>query len=77
MLITLAAVLAPVMAVARQKPLRLWYTKPAAQWEGSLPLGNGRRQPLDRSMNLPGADGLGLGHEARLCRPGIAMGRIF
>lgn len=42
MLITLASVLAPVMAVAQQKPLRLWYTKPAAQWEGSLPLGNGR-----------------------------------
>ncbi|PUZ28672.1 glycoside hydrolase [Chitinophaga parva] len=42
MLITLASVLAPVMAVAQQKPLHLWYTKPAAQWEGSLPLGNGR-----------------------------------
>lgn len=24
------------------KPLRLWYNKPAAQWEETLPLGNGR-----------------------------------
>ncbi|MBE7177337.1 MAG: glycoside hydrolase family 95 protein [Mucilaginibacter polytrichastri] len=29
-------------AFARQDSLRLWYTKPAAQWEETLPLGNGR-----------------------------------
>lgn len=34
--------LPPVIAGAQHSPLRLWYTKPAAQWEGSLPLGNGR-----------------------------------
>jgi alpha-L-fucosidase 2 len=27
---------------AQQKPLKLWYTKPAAIWEETLPLGNGR-----------------------------------
>ncbi|OQP52644.1 glycoside hydrolase [Niastella yeongjuensis] len=27
---------------AQNKPLRLWYDKPAAQWEETLPLGNGR-----------------------------------
>ena len=28
---------------AQQKtPLRLWYNKPASQWEETLPLGNGR-----------------------------------
>ncbi|WP_158994652.1 glycoside hydrolase N-terminal domain-containing protein [Mucilaginibacter sp. L196] len=27
---------------AQQKPLRLWYDKPATQWEETLPLGNGR-----------------------------------
>src|SRR5262245_49583374 len=27
---------------AQQKPLRLWYDKPAVQWEETLPLGNGR-----------------------------------
>jgi alpha-L-fucosidase 2 len=26
----------------QQAPLRLWYSKPAAQWEETLPLGNGR-----------------------------------
>jgi alpha-L-fucosidase 2 len=32
-----------VGAQAQQKtPLRLWYNKPAAQWEETLPLGNGR-----------------------------------
>lgn len=34
--------LSPVIAGAQQKPMRLWYNKPAAQWEGALPLGNGR-----------------------------------
>src|SRR5687767_9651858 len=30
-------------AQAQQKaPLRLWYNKPAKQWEETLPLGNGR-----------------------------------
>ena len=27
---------------AQQKPLRLWYDKPATHWEETLPLGNGR-----------------------------------
>jgi alpha-L-fucosidase 2 len=27
---------------AQQQPLKLWYDKPAAQWEETLPLGNGR-----------------------------------
>ncbi|WP_354430968.1 MULTISPECIES: glycoside hydrolase family 95 protein [unclassified Mucilaginibacter] len=29
-------------ANAQTKPLKLWYDKPAAQWEETLPLGNGR-----------------------------------
>nr|WP_121270251.1 glycoside hydrolase family 95 protein [Pedobacter schmidteae] len=29
-------------AFAQQKPLKLWYTQPAALWEETLPLGNGR-----------------------------------
>ncbi|WP_276088493.1 glycoside hydrolase family 95 protein [Pedobacter sp. JY14-1] len=28
--------------IARQKPLKLWYDKPAEIWEAALPLGNGR-----------------------------------
>jgi alpha-L-fucosidase 2 len=27
---------------AQNKPLKLWYDKPASQWEETLPLGNGR-----------------------------------
>ncbi len=27
---------------AQDRPLQLWYDKPAAQWEETLPLGNGR-----------------------------------
>lgn len=30
------------IAFAQNKPLKLWYDKPAAQWEETLPLGNGR-----------------------------------
>jgi alpha-L-fucosidase 2 len=26
---------------AQNKPLKLWYNKPATQWEETLPLGNG------------------------------------
>jgi len=29
-------------AYAQTKPLKLWYDKPASQWEETLPLGNGR-----------------------------------
>ena len=29
-------------SLAQEKPLRLWYESPAAYWEESLPLGNGR-----------------------------------
>lgn len=29
-------------AIARQKPLKLWYDQPAKVWEETLPLGNGR-----------------------------------
>ncbi|GAA4332246.1 glycoside hydrolase family 95 protein [Mucilaginibacter gynuensis] len=31
-----------INAYAQNSPLKLWYTKPAAQWEETLPLGNGR-----------------------------------
>jgi hypothetical protein len=30
---------------------------------------NGRREPLDGGVNLPGADGLGWGHCAKYCMP--------
>lgn len=30
------------IAFTQNKPLKLWYDKPAAQWEETLPLGNGR-----------------------------------
>ena len=29
------------LCFAQQAPLRLWYDKPAQQWEETLPLGNG------------------------------------
>ncbi|WP_370526571.1 glycoside hydrolase N-terminal domain-containing protein [Pedobacter sp. HDW13] len=29
-------------ATAQQKPLSLWYDKPAKIWEETLPLGNGK-----------------------------------
>jgi len=32
----------PAFLNAQSKPLRLWYKAPAAYWEASLPLGNGR-----------------------------------
>ncbi|PUZ29999.1 alpha-L-fucosidase 2 [Chitinophaga costaii] len=32
----------PAIAAAQQRPLRLWYQQPASQWEGAVPLGNGR-----------------------------------
>lgn len=31
-----------LISLAQQAPLRLWYTKPASQWEETIPLGNGR-----------------------------------
>src|ERR1700760_1039098 len=31
-----------VSCLAQRRPLELWYNKPAAVWEGALPLGNGR-----------------------------------
>lgn len=31
-----------ISAVAQERPLQLWFDKPAAQWEETLPLGNGR-----------------------------------
>lgn len=31
-----------VLVFGQKEPLRLWYDKPAAQWEEALPLGNGR-----------------------------------
>ena len=30
------------VAYSQNKPLKLWYNKPASQWEETLPLGNGR-----------------------------------
>src|ERR1700736_6678830 len=32
----------PVLVFGQKEPLRLWYDKPAGQWEETLPLGNGR-----------------------------------
>src|SRR5882757_2903882 len=32
----------PILTYAQKGPLRLWYEKPAQQWEETLPLGNGR-----------------------------------
>jgi alpha-L-fucosidase 2 len=32
----------PALVFGQKNPLRLWYDKPAAQWEETLPLGNGR-----------------------------------
>ncbi|HMI66941.1 MAG TPA: glycoside hydrolase N-terminal domain-containing protein, partial [Cyclobacteriaceae bacterium] len=32
----------PMATFAQNGPLRLWYDKPAQQWEETLPLGNGR-----------------------------------
>lgn len=32
----------PALSFGQKAPLRLWYDKPAAQWEETLPLGNGR-----------------------------------
>lgn len=37
-----SSLLIPVFCLAQQKPLRLWYSKPAQTWEETLPLGNGR-----------------------------------
>lgn len=44
LLLWLALITAPEMIAqpTRYDPLRLWYDKPAAQWEETLPLGNGR-----------------------------------
>ncbi|TPG40790.1 glycosyl hydrolase family 95 catalytic domain-containing protein [Flavobacterium pectinovorum] len=32
----------PFLGYSQTNPLELWYTKPASQWEETLPLGNGR-----------------------------------
>ncbi|GAA4307177.1 glycoside hydrolase family 95 protein [Mucilaginibacter gynuensis] len=42
LVITAAFVALSAAAMAQTKPLKLWYTKPAAIWEETLPLGNGR-----------------------------------
>ncbi|HTJ14840.1 MAG TPA: glycoside hydrolase family 95 protein [Dinghuibacter sp.] len=44
LLLALAALTAPAAAQVRPESvlLRLWYTQPAARWEETLPLGNGR-----------------------------------
>ncbi|GAB3934679.1 glycoside hydrolase family 95 protein [Mucilaginibacter myungsuensis] len=42
MILGLVFVAAGQVAVAQTQPLKLWYNKPAPQWEGTLPLGNGR-----------------------------------
>ncbi|RWY46016.1 glycoside hydrolase family 95 protein [Mucilaginibacter gilvus] len=41
-LFTLVSVFIAFNAFAQNKPLRLWYDKPAARWEETLALGNGR-----------------------------------
>jgi len=38
----LTSVFFTISVTAQQSPLRLWYDKPAHQWEETLPLGNGR-----------------------------------
>ena len=40
--IGLVAILFSLTTSAQQRPLQLWFDKPAAQWEETLPLGNGR-----------------------------------
>lgn len=35
-------ILLPILGYSQKNPLELWYTKPASQWEETLPLGNGR-----------------------------------
>lgn len=40
--IGLVALLFSITASAQERPLQLWFDKPAAQWEETLPLGNGR-----------------------------------
>jgi alpha-L-fucosidase 2 len=32
----------PIALAAQKRPLQIWFDKPAAQWEETLPLGNGR-----------------------------------
>jgi alpha-L-fucosidase 2 len=38
----LLLILLPFLGYSQNKPLELWYTNPASQWEETLPLGNGR-----------------------------------
>ncbi|HVK46599.1 MAG TPA: glycoside hydrolase family 95 protein [Pseudobacter sp.] len=40
--IGLVALFFSITASAQERPLQLWFDKPAAQWEETLPLGNGR-----------------------------------
>lgn len=40
--VTLCLITATTISFAQQQPLRLWYDQPAAVWEETLPLGNGR-----------------------------------
>lgn len=41
-IVTLIAALTWAIGYSQNNPLELWYTKPASQWEETLPLGNGR-----------------------------------
>ena len=41
-LTAMIVVFVPALVFGQKEPLRLWYDKPAAQWEETLPLGNGR-----------------------------------
>src|SRR6218665_2516918 len=38
----LLVLLIPILGYSQNNQLELWYTKPASQWEETLPLGNGR-----------------------------------
>ncbi len=40
--IGLVALFFSLSVTAQHRPLQLWFDKPAAQWEETLPLGNGR-----------------------------------
>src|ERR1700744_942892 len=41
-LLIASATLLSLAGQTQPRPLRLWYDRPASQWEATLPLGNGR-----------------------------------
>ncbi|WP_372753421.1 glycoside hydrolase N-terminal domain-containing protein, partial [Labilibaculum sp.] len=70
----LALLLIVALACQNKKPgqlnqsnLKLWYTTPAADWNGALPLGNGRLGAM--VFGIPGHENIQL-NEATLCAGG-------